>query len=93
MWEKLIDTGEAAPSSFACYRNLLAVANPKRGIRIWELKNGMCSQMRADEPEISVLSIDSWLPFERAVLRKDVLCVKFLNNGNDLLCSCADGTL
>lgn len=41
-----MDSGDTGPSGLAYYRHLLAVANPRRGVKIWELKNGPLSALQ-----------------------------------------------
>ncbi|KAL5490716.1 hypothetical protein ACEPAI_5550 [Sanghuangporus weigelae] len=34
-----------------------------------------------------------WMPMQCELLRKDTLTMRFINNGNELLCGCSDGSL
>ncbi|KAH8114094.1 hypothetical protein DFH11DRAFT_249078 [Phellopilus nigrolimitatus] len=74
-WAKLVDSGDGDPSCLACYRDKLAVANPRKGIKIW------------------VYEDDRWRALDRNVPRKDVVTIKFVNDGHDLLCGSSDGTV
>lgn len=39
-WEKLLDAGDYDPASLAYRPDCVAVANPRRGIKIWTLVDG-----------------------------------------------------
>ncbi|KAI5117252.1 hypothetical protein M0805_006415 [Coniferiporia weirii] len=75
-WAKLVDSGDGDPSCLAYHDGKLAVANPRKGIKIWMLEDN-----------------DFWRALDRNVPRKDVVTIKFINDGHDLLCGSSDGTV
>jgi len=89
-WAKLLDAGKEESISFTYNRDRIAVAFPRFGVRVWLWIKGLCFSRVSESIIRSVTG--TWQP-QRSILRQNVTCIKFVEDGEALLGGTSDGVL
>ena len=89
-WAKLLEAGKEESVCFTYKRDRLAVAFPRFGVKVWLWIKGLCLSQVSESTVRFVLG--TWQP-QRSILRQNVTCIKFVEDGDALLGGTSDGVL
>src|SRR6267154_97832 len=89
-WAKLLEAGKEESICFTYRRDRLAVAFPRFGVKVWLWIKGLCLSQVSKCIVRSVTG--TWRP-QRSILRQNVTCIKFVEDGDALLGGTSDGVL